>query len=64
MQLTAETVEVAVIGLAKVIEGSVGNEDEQDSTVLDATANYLMDLATFLKDPNETISSTVSTCTN
>jgi hypothetical protein len=60
MQLTNETVEMAVIGLAKVIEGSVGNENEQDSTVLDTTANYLMDLATFLFDSNETISSIVS----
>jgi hypothetical protein len=60
MQLTSETVEVATIILAEVIEGSVGNENEQDSTVLDTTANYLTNLATFLNDDNETISSIVS----
>lgn len=60
MQLTSETMEVAAIVLAQVVGGTVGNENEQDSTVLDTTANYLTDLATFLSDCNETISSIVS----
>lgn len=60
MQLTSETMEVAAIVLAQVVGGTVGNENEQDSTVLDTTANYLTDLATFLSDSNETISSIVS----
>lgn len=60
MQLTSETVEVAVSVLAQVIEGSVRNENEQNSEVLDTTANYLTDIATFLNSSNETISSTVS----
>ena len=46
--------------LAEIIDGTVGDENEQDSTVLDTTANYLTDLATFLNNSNETISSTVS----
>ena len=61
MQLTTETVEAAVSMLAQVIEGSVRNENEQDSTVLGTTANYLMDLATFLNNSNETISIMVNT---
>lgn len=60
MQLTAETVEMAVSMLAQVIEGSARNENEQDSAVLNTTASYLTDLATFLNNSNETINSIVS----
>ena len=60
MQLTAETVEMAVSMLAQVIEGSARNENEQNSTVLEITASYLTDLATFLNNSNETINSIVS----
>lgn len=60
MQLTTETVEAAVSMLAQVIEGSARNENEQDSAVLGTTANYLTDLATFLNNSNETISSMVN----
>ena len=60
MQLTAENVEMAVSMLAQVIEGSARNENEQSSTVLETTASYLTDLATFLNNSNETINSIVS----
>ena len=60
MQLTSETVEEAAMLLAEIVDGTVGDENEQDSAVLDTTANYLTDLATFLNNSNETISSTVS----
>ena len=60
MQLTAENVEMAVSMLAQVIEGSARNENEQDSAVLNTTASYLTDLATFLNNSNETINSIVS----
>ena len=60
MQLTTETVEAAVSMLSQVIEESARNENEQNSTVLGTTANYLTDLATFLNNSNETISSMVN----
>ena len=46
--------------LAQVIEQTGNNEGEQNGAVLGITANYLMDLATFLNDSNLTISSNVS----
>ena len=59
-QLTSETVEEAAMLLAEIVDGTVGDENEQDSAVLDTTANYLTNLATFLNNSNENISSTVS----
>ena len=60
MQLTTETVEAAVSMLAQVVDGSARNENEQNVAVLNTTANYLTDLATFLNNSNETISVMVS----
>ena len=52
MQLTAETVEAAVSMLAKIVEQTESNEGEQNSAVLSTIANYLMELATFVKKSN------------
>ena len=60
MQLTSETVEEAAMSLSEIVNRTVGDENDQNSTVLDTTANYLTALVTFLNNSNETISSTVS----
>ena len=63
MQLTAETLEPAVISLTQIIQQTEQREDEQNNMVLGTVAKYLTNLAAYVNDSNITISSMVSVST-